>query len=231
MELDELAIEVTRRCNMQCTHCLRGDAQNVTIPTNILKSFLKQITSITCITISGGEPSLVPHKIIEISNLLKKYKIRVDSFYIATNAKKVTDEFVSALAVLFMQCESPEGCCVKLSGAYHEDGPFINENITKLKSCFTFAHDARNECSQYGYSPLSEGRGVGLGRYIAQEEEYDLDWDGRVGEGALYLNVKGQVIAGCNFSYRNQGKHIICKYNEDLRAALLKHNQMKNPNH
>ena len=31
-----LAIEVTRRCNMKCNHCLRGDAQNLDISTAVL---------------------------------------------------------------------------------------------------------------------------------------------------------------------------------------------------
>ena len=31
--VESLVIEVTRRCNMRCEHCLRGDAQNLDIST------------------------------------------------------------------------------------------------------------------------------------------------------------------------------------------------------
>lgn len=30
----DVAIEVTRRCNMKCAHCLRGDAQNIPFHSN-----------------------------------------------------------------------------------------------------------------------------------------------------------------------------------------------------
>jgi len=31
LTFESLAIETTRRCNMKCAHCFRGDAQNVDI--------------------------------------------------------------------------------------------------------------------------------------------------------------------------------------------------------
>lgn len=39
-----LAIEVTRRCNMKCNHCLRGDAQNLDISTAVLSGIAKHTT-------------------------------------------------------------------------------------------------------------------------------------------------------------------------------------------
>ena len=33
VELNSMAIEVTRRCNMACPHCLRGEAQGINIDT------------------------------------------------------------------------------------------------------------------------------------------------------------------------------------------------------
>lgn len=35
-----LTIELTRRCNMACRHCLRGDAQNRTISTEIIDKII-----------------------------------------------------------------------------------------------------------------------------------------------------------------------------------------------
>ena len=34
LNIDSLIIEVTRKCNMQCEHCLRGAAQRKTIDDN-----------------------------------------------------------------------------------------------------------------------------------------------------------------------------------------------------
>lgn len=52
-----LAIEVTRRCNMKCEHCLRGDAQNLDISTAVLSGIAKHIHPASVI-FTGGEPSL-----------------------------------------------------------------------------------------------------------------------------------------------------------------------------
>ena len=52
-----LAIEVTRRCNMKCNHCLRGDAQNLDISTAVLSGIAKHIHPASVI-FTGGEPSL-----------------------------------------------------------------------------------------------------------------------------------------------------------------------------
>lgn len=41
LQLNEFAIEITRKCNMKCAHCLRGEAQK----RNIHK---KYITKVLC---------------------------------------------------------------------------------------------------------------------------------------------------------------------------------------
>ena len=51
-------IEVTRRCNMQCRHCLRGDAQNVDISNEIIDRFFDGFADgavIENVVFSGGE--------------------------------------------------------------------------------------------------------------------------------------------------------------------------------
>lgn len=60
-DIYHLAIEVTRRCNMECAHCLRGDAQAVDMTQEIVDRFvdgLEEGMSIGDVTLTGGEPSL-----------------------------------------------------------------------------------------------------------------------------------------------------------------------------
>lgn len=33
---DEIAIELTRRCNLKCAHCFKGEAQDVDMPNEII---------------------------------------------------------------------------------------------------------------------------------------------------------------------------------------------------
>lgn len=41
-----LSIEITRRCNMSCAHCMRGDALNIDINHQYIKNILKYFKSI-----------------------------------------------------------------------------------------------------------------------------------------------------------------------------------------
>jgi MoaA/NifB/PqqE/SkfB family radical SAM enzyme len=38
--VDSVVIEITRRCNMCCAHCLRGDAEAVDIQEKYIDAFL-----------------------------------------------------------------------------------------------------------------------------------------------------------------------------------------------
>lgn len=73
IKLDSLALEVTRRCNMNCSHCLRGDAQNVTLSKEIIDRVFECVSDCDSILLTGGEPLLeidtieyIVDKIIEI---------------------------------------------------------------------------------------------------------------------------------------------------------------------
>ena len=60
----ELAIEVTRRCNMQCSHCMRGHAENHTISKEVVDRLLDEVSVVGRLLLTGGEPFL------EVSMLL-----------------------------------------------------------------------------------------------------------------------------------------------------------------
>lgn len=88
--IDFLAIEVTRRCNRMCEHCLRGIAQNVDLDRETLSFFLKSIINkyntinIHNLIITGGEPMLCREKDLFL-DLFQELGINVDQVYLATN--------------------------------------------------------------------------------------------------------------------------------------------------
>ncbi len=73
----ELSVEITRKCNMKCAHCLRGDAQNKTISKEVIDSLLDQINSIGQLTLTGGEPFLEPEMIEYLFTGIIKRKIPI----------------------------------------------------------------------------------------------------------------------------------------------------------
>lgn len=95
MDIKNLIIEVTRKCNMKCKHCLRGEAQNCDIPYKYIDALFENVTSVGHITFTGGEPFLNVGAIEYTLQLVKKKNIAVYGFYLATNAKVVKDRYIS----------------------------------------------------------------------------------------------------------------------------------------
>ena len=58
MQVYSLILEVTRRCNMCCAHCLRGEAENIDMQKETIDKVLDLVDKIEHVTFSGGEPSL-----------------------------------------------------------------------------------------------------------------------------------------------------------------------------
>lgn len=71
IRIDSLILEVTRRCNMCCPHCLRGDAENMDADIDLIPQIFEGITEVGTLTFSGGEPSLNTKYIRRTAHSLK----------------------------------------------------------------------------------------------------------------------------------------------------------------
>ena len=108
--IKNLSIEITRRCNMSCAHCMRGDAEHVDIPLKHISTLLRHVRHIQHFNITGGEPSLNVRAIRHILNRVRAYGITVNNFYIVTNgsAASRSTEFIEACAALYEYQEEKE---------------------------------------------------------------------------------------------------------------------------
>ena len=108
--IKNLCIEITRRCNMRCTHCMRGDAESVDIPLKHISNLLRHVRHIRHFNITGGEPSLNVRAIRHILERVRAYGITVNDFYIVTNgsATSRSEEFIEACAALYEYQEEKE---------------------------------------------------------------------------------------------------------------------------
>ena len=111
--IHSFAFEVTRRCNLNCDFCARGQAQNLDITHEIIDKALDEINGIYVygIRLTGGEPFLAEEPIEYIVNEIIRRKIHVDSVDIFTNGtirskrvaaalKKIADYILSNRSVL-----------------------------------------------------------------------------------------------------------------------------------
>jgi len=65
-------IEVTRQCNLECKHCLRGNQQKISVNMWDVDTLFTIIKYIDTLVLTGGEPALHPYRIKAITTLARK---------------------------------------------------------------------------------------------------------------------------------------------------------------
>lgn len=80
-----LAIEITRKCNLSCKHCMRGDAQNLTISQEVIDAFLSQTSEIYDLLLTGGEPLLELDTVEYLLHAINRHGVNVHKIDIITN--------------------------------------------------------------------------------------------------------------------------------------------------
>lgn len=226
--IDNLIIEVTRRCNMACPHCMRGDAQKMDLDIEHVRRLFDRVSEIHTLTFTGGEPSLVPHIIDEIIEEARARGINIGNFYIATNGKDVSAEFSQVLMKLWWYCSDNEISSVDISNdAYHEYDPDYLEKLSALR----FVGKRTDEdYKDYRGSMISMGRAAYMGTRYPSVEEMDLDTEyGSISAGEFYLNCKGNILGCCDLSYQLQDdpRLIVCNVEslDELETACAAYDQ------
>lgn len=241
----DVVIEVTRRCNMCCAHCLRGDAEAVDIQERYIDAFLDSFANagyISSLTFTGGEISLNIPAIRYTLNAVRERNISVGSFYMVTNGKAVDKMVELALASLewWNYCDDKDdyscGLCIS-SDDFHEEIP--RESASILGGLRYNRNDKVTDFrKQY---LINEGRAktINANQILKREPivselviEYERDCKPRneaginITDGELYLNAIGDVVVGCDWSYESQRKYRIGnvmdeKWLENIRSSKL----------
>jgi organic radical activating enzyme len=216
MFIKDLTIEITRKCNFTCGHCLRGDAQNSDFDIKYLKNFLSvtDVTEIETISFTGGEPFLNPKGIIEVIELLKKNKILIRGYTIVTNGSIFSLETLDSIAQLHDFCtENYKSRVIVSNSKWHKEDKnhtgFIEwdeillkhkDSIQSLKYGKSLA-DVRMELEDGNYHIIiSEGRGENIA-----ESNPNHTHDIFIFSGMIYINANGKIIENnCNMSYESQ---------------------------
>lgn len=199
MHIDNLIIEVTRKCNMSCEHCLRGQAENRNIDINLFRKFieLNRIDSISCLSITGGEPLLNPSAIIRIAHVIHEQRIDLFGFFLATNGTVFSNKVIESLAMFRHMVDEDEMFTLTVSKDYFHDEDLPQHPIWKLIN-----HTVRTVKRE---NVIAEGRGRDVnpkGRLVHNEP---WTWeDGDIQEGNVYINALGMVCKECDFSYESQ---------------------------
>lgn len=89
-----IEIEVTRRCQLKCAHCIRGDAQNIDISNETIDILLDNTAMFGEVLFTGGEPTLNIEGMRYFLEQLKQRKIPLIYLNIVTNGYEASEQFV-----------------------------------------------------------------------------------------------------------------------------------------
>lgn len=211
-----LCLEITRRCNMACPHCLRGEAQALDITHEIIDRALENTSEISSIVFTGGEPTLNIEAIRYTLDKCEDEGIFVNSFYVVTNGKQVSIDFLKTMLDWYVFCVNnggePEMCGLALSkDNFHERIPAENELL--LRGMSFFRDDKFQESGTRWI--IAEGRAADIPgarpnemSYLPELYVYNKDGVDNVSiDDVVYVSADGKVIAGCDWAFENQSKH------------------------
>jgi MoaA/NifB/PqqE/SkfB family radical SAM enzyme len=97
LRIQNLALIVTEKCNLNCAHCLRGGCSDKVMGDNVIKATLDQFEFIGNLTICGGEPTLALDRVERILNYIAQNKIFVGNVSFTINGTIYSDDFLRLL--------------------------------------------------------------------------------------------------------------------------------------
>jgi len=95
--VQNLAMIITERCNLNCGHCLRGKCTNKVMPDTVITATLDQCCYIHNLAICGGEPTLALDRMEKIFSYIIENEIVVNMVTLTINGTIYSTEFLRML--------------------------------------------------------------------------------------------------------------------------------------
>ena len=218
--LNKVVIEVTRRCNMSCPHCLRGDAQNIDIDLEILDKFLSNFKDcyIREVFFTGGEPTLNIEAVKRAVELVWKYNIKVQVFSIISNGKGISNRAIGIMNKIpnFTLCLSQD--------EYHDvltEKDYAQLRKLKEGTIATRIVDANN----MNLLAIGRARDNHIGTCIEDYKGliFSSYKNNLVVVSPIVCTCLGDVLNDCNYSFHDDDlicELRLCDYDDDICDIL-----------
>lgn len=127
-----VAIEITRKCNLACKHCMRGEAENCHISQELLEKLFDEVKSANALVITGGEPFLCFEQIKMLVDIIKQKQVRIPKIILVTNGTIFDKRIYDLLSSSFFSFEINISC-----DSYH---------INSIEEIYTSSKISKNPC-------------------------------------------------------------------------------------
>ena len=215
VQISNLILELTRKCNMNCCHCLRGNAQNKSMSKDIIIKSLTTFHYISTLTLSGGEITLAKPQLDDVGFTMQFYnQVNVDSVYMVTNGKSMLPGIGDSIERIIRYCGSNEISQIEISeDSFHDKAKALGKwldwgEYMQANYPLTNHFVSRKKCESYHVIDMGRGWGKPLeSKYKGFEFESYSEDILCITEGDLYINVKGDILPVCDLSYKAQEKY------------------------
>lgn len=236
MKIKEMMLEVTRRCNQNCEHCMRGSGEALDADPALFENMFDGIEEIGMIIFTGGEPSLNIDYMNAVLDYCQKSYIKIGSIYTVTNG-------LANQAILVQVMDKWLDYCISVTDSPNREeylrkyffriscsvDEFHKEIDPGWYSFFTRTgyYDDSKEVSYCDYQCLIESGNVILNK-LDESEEYITGISGEdilkftLKNGVydvIYVSTNGHIYSGCNFSYEDYDGYKFA--NNDLSLYAL----------
>lgn len=228
IRVQDLILEVTRRCNMCCAHCLRGDAQCADMPNEVIDKVLDSVSEITSVTFTGGEPSLNIEAIRHFFRKAKELGKLPLSFYIVTNGKENQEELAIELLKWYPKMEEKDYCGAAISVDQYHEADATDPGSDILRGLVFYRDDKETDWNQYRL--LHEGRAKDLENVRFQDWREDAGFYAELDDDAssltietLYVAANGNMAGSGDMSYERIDGEAVCTidtFNEWVEGYL-----------
>jgi hypothetical protein len=207
-----IILEITRWCNLECYHCLRGRRQRKRQTYENISALLSNFKYVDTVTFTGGEPTLAPDIIGLFIDASRLQDVGVGNYYIATNAERITPKFLKMWERLHHWCDDNDISGLDISNDhFHSNNP-DKHKIMDFAEQYNLPYHLKYDKWKPDYADcISEGRAKDWSRKLVTKTPFLYNIWGEddllsYSEGDLYLNCKGNIIHGCDWSFESQDK-------------------------
>lgn len=231
-----MVIEVTRFCNMNCRHCLRGERQRKKFNLEMLNNVFDGIDSVETITFTGGEPLTQINTIIEILEYIRDNHIELGAFYIVSNGTVYSKKLIDVLNDFYQYyVTEQELCSFEISqDEYHNQFDDVRKtNIWKyeeLKEYYGYDFIRMKE-RQKIYSVIESGNAKKNGfhgRKSSFNNGFYPNNDDNFYDTMVYISANGNVISDCDLSFENVDKYSFGNVKNETLKSIIERNTKEN---
>lgn len=135
-----LSVELTRRCNLACAHCGRGEAQDATISEEVIDRLIEDVQDVGILRLYGGEPLLVPEKIEYMVQKINNSNWTTATIELTTNGTILNSKIIDIYETF---CMGQQG---RIAYLRISNDPFHDaKNAEQARAFYTPLIEAANE--------------------------------------------------------------------------------------